>query len=225
MCYGTDGELALEKAFEKVFPIDADQENKSIHLRCFEHVKIDMKRKMEEMKVSEKEQQNIIKTILGTEFDGKRTNGLVDSSDEDEFNRNWISIRQTLPKEFVSWVETEKGRLRSLVDTLKKCMLKPVRISAGLGNPPNKFDTQRAESFNNTIKDATKRTTIDQAEIHDIIEEKIVKAQEEECVKAICGMGEYRLSSEYKHLSIDAHQWYQQTHIHILIAHPICERS
>ena len=43
LIYGTDGELALEKAMENVYPIHGvGQQNQSIHLRCFTHVADDM---------------------------------------------------------------------------------------------------------------------------------------------------------------------------------------
>ena len=43
--YGTDGELAIEKAFEKEFPIeDAASAKQSVHLPCFVHVETDMEK-------------------------------------------------------------------------------------------------------------------------------------------------------------------------------------
>ena len=43
--YGTDGELAIEKAFEKEFPIeDAASAKQSVHLPCFAHVETDMEK-------------------------------------------------------------------------------------------------------------------------------------------------------------------------------------
>ncbi len=85
---------------------------------------------------------------------------------------------------------SEKGRLRPLSETLKKCMSRTVRTSAGLGDPPNKYDNNRCESFNNVLKDATKRSDIDQVEIHALVENKIVKDQQAELAKAIFGFGE-----------------------------------
>ena len=41
LIYGTDGEVALEKGFENVYPIDGIQ---NIHLRCFEHLKDDIEK-------------------------------------------------------------------------------------------------------------------------------------------------------------------------------------
>ena len=49
--YGTDGELASEKAFEKEFPIeDVASAKKIVHLRCFAHVENDMEKFLSEKK-------------------------------------------------------------------------------------------------------------------------------------------------------------------------------
>ena len=80
---------------------------------------------------------------------------------------------------------TEKGRVRSLKETLKECMLKSVRIAAGLGNPPNKWDNQRTEAMNNVIKEEADHQVCDQAAIHEIPEERVIKQQESEYVIAI----------------------------------------
>ena len=43
--YWTDGELAIEKVFEKKFPIeDLASAKQSVHLRCFAHVESDMEK-------------------------------------------------------------------------------------------------------------------------------------------------------------------------------------
>ena len=74
LVYGTDGEPALERAFEDVFPIEGVTASKlNIHLRCFDHVKTDIKRYLENNEqLSQNEREKIIKQILGTEFNGKR---------------------------------------------------------------------------------------------------------------------------------------------------------
>ena len=43
LIYGSDGEFALEKSLEEIFPIEDVVTGKtSIHLRCFDHVKTDI---------------------------------------------------------------------------------------------------------------------------------------------------------------------------------------
>ena len=212
LTYGTDGEYALEKAFESVFPIEAVPNAKSsIHLRCFEHVKVDMKMKIDLLKIPEPSQKDIIKKILGCEHHGVRVKGLVDCEDLEEYEERYKEIERQLPFRFAEWLKESKGRLRPLTETLKSCMLKSVRVRAGLGNPPNQYNNQRCESFNRVLKFDTKNYHVDQVIIHEVVEEKIVKQQEEELTKAIFGMGEYRLSKEFKSLQLDKAQWFQMS--------------
>ena len=46
LVYGTDGEVATEKGFESVYPIEGNSVQ-NIHLRCFDHVNTEMKRKLQ----------------------------------------------------------------------------------------------------------------------------------------------------------------------------------
>ena len=67
--YGTDGELVIEKAFEKEFLIeDVVSTKQSVHLRCFAHVKTDM----EKTSLDGKARNKVIADILGREFDSVR---------------------------------------------------------------------------------------------------------------------------------------------------------
>jgi hypothetical protein len=61
---------------EHVFPIEGvEPAMRSIKLRCFKHVKDNLKAKLIELAVTNKD---IIKDILGQESGGIRTEGLVD---------------------------------------------------------------------------------------------------------------------------------------------------
>ena len=96
--------------------------------------------------------------------------GLVNVED-DEFENEWQKVQEQIPAPFAEWMKSTKGRLRSHVDTIHKCMLRSVRIHAGLGNPPNKYDTQRNEFLNNVIKEELERKAVDQTRIHDLLKE------------------------------------------------------
>jgi len=144
---------------------------------------------MKELNIAEDKQGDIVKQILGFEYNGVRTKGLVDV-DESEFDAALQQLRKTLPGPLYSWLTSSKGRIRPLSETMKKCMLKPVRVAAGLGNPPNKYQNQRSEALNTVIKEEAKKEAVDQASIHEIVEKWIVDVQREELVKAIYGIGE-----------------------------------
>ena len=73
LIYGTDGEPAIEKAFEDVFPIEDVAPGKMcIHLRCFEHVKNDILNYLRDQHMSVMEREKIMKQLLGSEFNGVR---------------------------------------------------------------------------------------------------------------------------------------------------------
>lgn len=72
------------------------------------------------------------------------------------------------------------------------------RVDAGLGNPPNKFDNQRAESMNNVLKESLGSRFLDQSSVHDFVYENLVIPQERELVKDIYGHREYRLATPFK---------------------------
>ena len=210
LMFGTDGECALESGFESVYPIETSTKN-NIHLRCFDHAKGDILMKLKDLNVLESKRNEIQQEILGSEFGGKRVKGLVDCENETEFEELYVSKETHWPEKFKEWMVTTKGRHRSMKSTLKFCMLKPTRIAAGLGNPPNKWDNQRTESLNNVIKEASDNQVTDQATIHEILESEVVQQQENEYIKAIYSMGEYRLAPEFQKFAVTPLVWSQKT--------------
>lgn len=211
LTYGTDGECALERGFESVFPTKDGCSGENIHLRCFDHAQGDISLQLKSMKVNGEQRKKITVEILGKECDGKRIKGLVDCDTADEFEKMYVERERDWPEEFKKWMLTEKGRVRSLKETLKECMLRPVRIAAGLGNPPNKWDNQRTEAINNVINEEADHQVSDQAAIHEILEARVIKQQESEYVKAIYNTGEYRLSPPFRHLAVSPLEWSAKT--------------
>ena len=104
-----------------------------------------------------------------------------------------------------------KGRIRPLTDTLKMCMMKPLRVAAGLGNPPNKWHNQGTEALHHVMKEEAHGQSIDQATIHENVNQRVVQQQNSEFKKAVYGMGEHRLAPGYENLSIDPLRWSQMT--------------
>ena len=86
---------------------------------------------------------------------------MVDAESVSDFKKKYLDLKIKWPLEFVNWLETNKGRTRSLVASLEKCMLKPVRTAAGLGNPPNKWVSNLCESLNNVIKEEIDNNSVD----------------------------------------------------------------
>ena len=207
LTFGTDGECALEHGFDSVFPIKDGCSGENIHLRCFDHAQDDISHQLKSMKVNSEQRKKITTEILGRECNGKR----VYCGRAEEFEKTYVEKENDCPEDFKKWMLTEKGRVRSLKETLKECMLRPVRIAIGLGDPPNKWDNQRTELINNVIKEEAHHQVSDQAAIHEILEAPVIKQQESEYIKAIYNTGEYRLSPPYQHLAVSPFEWSAKT--------------
>ena len=69
LIYESNGQFALEKSLEEIFPIeDVITVKASIHLRCFDHVKTDIDRFLSNRKVQILDHVRIVKEILGSEY-------------------------------------------------------------------------------------------------------------------------------------------------------------
>ena len=199
----------METALEKFFPIDGNIANRSFHLRCFSHLRDDMKRAL--MRIGVEDCQEIPKEILGTEISGLRIEGLVDADTEEVFEDLFEERKKIWPSEFNTWLETKKGRLRNIPDMIKKSMLKPVRIAAGLGNPPNQWTNNTCEALHAVVKEEQNNESLDLCSFIHNVKEKVFDQQLSELTKAIYRMGEYRLAPEFQHHSVDPLQWGQMS--------------
>ena len=170
------------------------------------HVADDMKAELQNIGISERRTREIISEILGQEHEGVRTAGLVDCADG-EFDERLAQLSAAWPDQFREYMASTRLRIRSLIDTLRLCMSRSTRVAAGLGDPPNKYDNQRAESINNVLKEETGRVKVDQVVLHELVELNVVQQQLAELSKALYGMGEYRLAAPYDHLQKNPVQW------------------
>ena len=79
-------------------------------------------------------------------------------------------------------------------------MLRSTSVAAGLGDPDNKYNNNRAEAFKNVLKEKVGHVQVDQAALHELVKANIVDQQYNDLSKALFGMGEYRLSSLFEHM-------------------------
>ena len=206
LAFGTDGEENLIKAFCQQFP-------KAIHLRCFRHMKGDIKRKLtNDFKLPDSVATEILNDIFGFRVGPNFQEGLVDSNSEDELfeklslvKDKWKRIEDdnkcTSSTSFHEWFL--KYHAKEFVDS----MLKPVRTAAGLGDPPAEFNTNDSESTNSAVKQFLQFKKSDWPTFNEKIKKYIV-LQQEEIDKSIVGIGQYVLKPEFQHLAIAPRKWF-----------------
>ncbi len=98
-------------------------------------------------------------------------------------------------------------------------MLKPVRIDAGLGDPPGEYTNNDTESANFMINHDIKFNPKQPCEFIEDIKE-VIDSQFRNEDRAVFNKGDYRISAEFQHLAIDDEKWSKMTHaqrqVHIL---------
>ena len=170
-----------------------------------------MKKELSKEGIDKAAKKSICNRFLGCERDGVRSVGLVDLDSEEAFDAEYNSMKCNLPEKFVKWLETEQGRTRPLIESMKKCMLKPVRINAGLGNPPNQWENNMTECLHNVIKEELNHESVDVTTFLEKVKECVFDQQRDEYIRGIHGLGEYRLIDQKKHLQVSPVQWSEMT--------------
>ena len=226
---GTDGEAALFDAFVNVFP-------KDIHLRCFSHFKRNIQEKLRTLHFPDKTSKEIIKDTFGTRTEKEWHMGLVDCCDEDTFRtklenlkHRWDEMEKQyclsqkgieIEPAFHKWFTDEKSH------DVARCMLKNVRIKAGMGQEPDHFYTNMSESMNKTLKE---RTDYKAQSLRQFIDKMFTfhKAQENLLRKAVLRNDRWRFREEYEHLEIDSDKWFtmsakmQKAHMKKILSEPL----
>jgi len=210
LSFGTDGEDALVKAFKQQLQF-------AVHLRCFRHMRQDIKRKLAtDMGFPDNIVSEILADIFGNKDGPTFFEGLVDSNSENEFDSNlevleerWERFEHSRSKVPASDVNFFTWLKRYHAEEIKSTMLRPIRIAAGLGDPPSEFCTNDSEAMNSSIKQHLKFKKSDWPVFNDKIKAFISEQQEEVC-KAIVGTGQYRLKKEYESLAVAQSAWFTQ---------------
>lgn len=203
---GTDGESELAKPFKQHCP-------SLIHLLCFNHVRRNIKEKLSSMKIPKPVAKMFLNDIFGEQSGNVFEHGLVDSESEANFDRKVAQLksiwhtraspftRQDNSLDFHEWF------VKYQVQRIKKNMLKPVRVSAGLGSPnPKPFYTNAVESMNRLLSDETDHKPQSMPEFCEKAK-SIALRQQRDVERAIVGLGPYRLHPKIKDMQIDEETW------------------
>ena len=201
--FGTDGEKPLSDGFSHEFRY-------ALHLTCFNHCRQNIKREMQQLGYTENLISGVINDIFGHQEGNTFFEGLVDSSNEEEFESKLALLKnQWEEKEdthgtktgFYNWFVQNKASV------MKSTMLKAIRTEAGLGSPPRIFTTNASETTNSIIKSHVSHKSCRLMEFVTHLKD-IVDEQEREVERAVLRRGKFRFKDEYLHLEVEENQWF-----------------
>ena len=203
LAFGTDGETALALAFSKQF-------QHAIHLRCFRHMKQNIQRKLSvDLGLPQEQTVKIMRDIFGGKCGPTFYEGLVDASTQSEFDAKLSQLKHAWSDELLSTVglSFHAWLTKYHASEIKECMLKPVRVAAGLGDPPSEFCTNDSEAINSTLKQFLHFKRSDWPTFNEKIKAFVIE-QQKEVEKAILGMGQYRVKREYQQFCVSSSKWF-----------------
>ena len=196
----TDGEEQLSNAFSTVFP-------EATKLLCSFHKRDNIKMKLRDMCVPERESKEIMNSIFGYQIEDTLYLGLIDSSDANDFQVKLEKLKSNWDKlcsGFYEWfVVNEAGLFCS-------SLIRSVRTTAGLGLPPTLYTTNNNESINRLLKEKVHYKKQEWPSFNSKMQQ-LVAEQQQEYSKAVCCCGEYELHSDYKHLEASQSDWTRMT--------------
>ena len=158
--------------------------------------------------------KEVLNDVFGNQVGECFYKGLVDASNKSDFyaklsilEKKWQLIEDSslgCKRGFPAWFQEYKAG--NIADHL----LRPVRIAAGLRDPPVSFSTNASESINSLLKSKTnyKRHQIP-AFIDKVLE--IYDDQDKELERAIVNRRKYQFQPEYKNLQVDEFDWFLKT--------------
>ena len=86
-------------------------------------------------------------------------------------------------------------------------MLRPIRLNAGLGNPPEAYYNNMPKSANKVIKMGVDFRKNEMTEFNDKME-KVIQQQRRDCESAEINRGPYALANEFLHLQMSPDKWF-----------------
>ena len=171
--------------------------------------------KLKNRGISTSTSEEFLADIFGKHTGTTYEEGLVDSKQESDFDIRLDRCREI-------WLARERPFVREgqlsffdyfnkyYANVVRHSMLKDMRISAGLGNPPSIFTTNSSESINAVVKRKVHFKETEWPQFNQELK-KIVNEMHQECIRAISGRGEYKLCKSYQHLQVDPSKWSKMT--------------
>ncbi len=174
-------------------------------MQCFNHCRQNVKRQLQELSYPECASKEVLDDIFGCQHGGTFSEGLVDSSSEEEFyhklevlEERWNNIEKTYHAKpgFYNWF------VRNKATKMTQTMIKPVREEANLGSPPDPFTTNASETVNSIVKSFVSFKPSQLVELTDKLKE-VIDEQGHEVERAVIRWGSSalrRITSTWKFL-------------------------
>ncbi|KAK3749032.1 hypothetical protein QZH41_006225 [Actinostola sp. cb2023] len=195
---GTDGERPLSDAFLETCP-DAK------HLICSIHFRKNVIEHLKSVGIDEMNRKLICDDIFGHQIGTRFEEGIVDSDDEyqgrlDSLRGVWEERIGKKGLDFYQWFMKWKSRL------VKEHLLKPVRIAAGLGDPPKPYVSNRVECVNSLLKRETERKESPVDAFAKMMQD-LVERQARNVRWAIIDKGPFKIHSSLNHFKLSSELW------------------
>ena len=206
LVYGTDGEKALGEGFGRPLPY-------AQHLLCNLHMKDNIISKLNELGIRGKASEIIMTDIFGRDMGSKRVPGLIDVTDQDEFEttiqkvlEKWSSLHSQ-GERFISYFRKYKE------EVIRQTMTADLRSMAGLGWPPTVYDQNGNECMNSVLQREKKLTGKRKLSIPEFARllHTVVKRQRTEEALAFIGLGELRLDELYVEEGMNESVFYKKS--------------
>ena len=157
--------------------------------------------------------RKILDDIFGAKLGSVLVEGLVDASDDTDFQNkldvvlSWqhMSVPSSCNLQaFIDWFLANKSHV------IRDNMLRPIREECGLGCPPEPFTTNASESINAMLK---RKVNYKRSKFPTFVDKvkELIKEQQKEVERAVIGRGKYKLEYQYQSLGVPESKWFVMT--------------
>ena len=203
LAFGTDEEKALIDAFESNF-------DSAVHVLCTRHLRSTCKSHFKSLGVPEGLNEEMLNDIFGSTWDGMEHKGVIDAKSETEFRDMCAAMGEEWVTKHPAGVEAFGWFMKNKAKVLIEKAIVPVRVQAGLGDPPLKFYTNQSESNNNLVQRFVEEETgskkVDEYVFYKSLE-KLVSRQTTDIELAVSNRGPYEICEDFSDLLISENKW------------------
>ena len=201
LAFGTDGELALSKAFESAFPF-------AVHLLCDMHMEDTITSKMKDLGIRGLEAKQFMADIFGSKSNPSLPS-LVSSNSSEHFWESLLRLKDVWINRHKEGEKFYKYFAEKKADQFANCMTAEVRSLSGLGYPPDVYTQNANECMNAVIKRAQNK----KMDVVDCIENLRKEVNHQQSMKklAMVSRGELSVSEEFSSFLIDEDQYFMMS--------------